>query len=157
MKNSEKILNRIRSVDWSTANQSTDFKDLEGATIFLKMYARFLLDNQQSSSYGVTPFASPIQVLGLTDIRVQQAIVDEIQLLIGKSPLAYDKVFVTRAFEWVALCDSGHPSTQGREAMFDPLIELAINRIPTMVRKGHWVVDESMYPISDWVGRYSRL
>ncbi len=38
--------------------------------------------------------------------------------------------------------------------MFDPLIELVINRVPAMVRKGHWVVDESMYPLPDWVNRY---
>lgn len=156
MTNSEKILNALRAVNWAAAPQPADHKDLEGATAYLQMYARFILENQQDLNQGLTPFASPLQVLGVQDVHIQQSIADEGQQLAGQSPLAYDKVFVMRALEWAALCEAGHPSTIGRETMFDPLIGLVINRVPAMVRKGHWVVDESMYPLPDWVNRYGK-
>lgn len=156
MTNSEKILNALRAVNWSAAPQPADQEDLEGATAYLQMYARFIMENQQDSNHGVTPFASPLQVLGVQDVHVQPSIAVEGQQLAGQSPLAYDKVFVMRALEWAALCESGHPSTAGRVAMFDPLVELVINRVPSMVRKGYWVVDASMYPLPDWVNRYGK-
>jgi len=157
MINSEKILTALRSVNWAAAPQPANHKDLEGAIAYLQMYARFILENQQDADQNLTPFASPLQVLRVQDVTVQQSIADEAQRLAQQSPLAYDKVFVMRALEWAALCESGHPSTLGRENMFDSLLGLVMNRVPAMIRKGYWVVDESMYPLPDWVNRYGQV
>lgn len=156
MTKTEKILNMLGSVNWAAAPQSAIDADLEGATAYLQMYAKFVLENQHDTSQSLTPFASPLQVLDVQDVYVQQSIADECQRLAGQSPLSYDKVFVMRALEWAALCESGHPSTVGRENMFDSLLGLVMNRVPAMIRKGNWVVDESMYPLPDWVNRYSK-
>lgn len=152
MTKTEQILNALRTVNWTAAPQSATQKDFEGATAFLRMYADFILENE--SNQNLIPFASPLKVLGTDDVHVQQSIVDECLLLTGQSPLAYDKVFAMRALEWAALIESGHSATRGRENLFDPLIELVVNRVPAMIRKDHWVVDESMYPLLDWVKRY---
>lgn len=156
MTKTEKIVNMLGSINWAVAPQSANDDDLEGATAYLQMYAKFVLENQQDTSQSFTPFASPLQVLGVQDVHVQQSIADECQRLVGQSPLSYDKVFVMRALEWAALCEAGHPSTIGRENMFDSLLGLVMNRVPAMIRKGNWVVDESMYPLPDWVNRYSK-
>jgi hypothetical protein len=155
MTKAEEILNSLRSVHWGAAPKSANREDLDGATTYLQMFARFILENQPDANRGWTPFASPLEVLLVEDVHVQQGVANECQRLTAQSPLVYDKVFVTRALEWAALCETGHPSTLGRENMFDPLIGLVINRVPAIIRKGHWVVDESMFPLQDWVNRYS--
>lgn len=157
MTKTEKILNMLGCVRWAAAPQAANDEDLAGATAYLQTYAKFILENQRDTSQSLTPFASPLQILGVQDVHVQQSIADECQRLAGQSPLSYDKVFVMRALEWAALCESGHPSTLGRENMFDSLLGLVINRVPMMIRKGDLVVDQSIYPLADWVKRYGMV
>jgi len=154
MNKTEEILRILKYVNWAAAPQSANREDLEGATAYLQMYAKFILENKTDMSQSMTPFASPFEVLGVQDVQVPQSIIDDCQRLAGQSPLAYDKVFVIRSLEWAALCDSGHPSTAGRESMFDPLIGLVVRRVSAMIRKGYWVVDEGMFPLLDWINRY---
>lgn len=156
MTKTEKILDLLRQVDWGAAPRSAKLEDLDGATAYLRMYAKIILENTEKSSQAITPFASPLQVLGVTDVHLQDSVVEECHRLTGESPLAYDKVFAMRALEWAALCESGHPSTYGREDMFDALLGLVVKRVPALIRKGNWVVDESIFPLVDWIHRYGR-
>ena len=152
----EKILEILRGINWTTEPQSADSEDFDGATSYLQMYARFIQKNQQEINQNFTPFSSPFKVLGLHELRVQKKVEDECQELAGQSIFAYDRVFCMRALEWATLCENKHPSTLGGGDMFDPLIRLVVNRIPTRIRQGYWVVDESMYPLLDWVSRYGK-
>jgi len=79
----------------------------------------------------------------------------ECESLTEQSTNAYDTVYAKHALEWAALCDLSHPATRDREGLFEPLLELIVNRIPAMVRKGYWVVDENMFPLLDWEARYA--
>jgi drug/metabolite transporter superfamily protein YnfA len=153
MSHIEKIMTRLRSVEWKIEAQRANPAALEGAGIYLRTFADFLREWHVDASAAM-PFASPCQILGVSKI-LPSAIEAEAEGLTERSSNSYDEIYVKHALEWAALCDASHPATHDHEDMFRPLLDLVVDRVPTGIRKGYWVVDENLFPLLNWIDRYT--
>jgi hypothetical protein len=153
----QKTIDELRTIDWNQVPQKAMPEDLEHALAYLRTFAKFIAEIHADSSSTVTAFASPIQLLGLSEDQLNAATMDECELIANRSSNAYEGIYMRHALEWAALCDSSHVATHGREHLFEPLIKLVAKRIPAIVRQGYWVVDENLFPLDDWVKRYTTM
>lgn len=151
----EKTISKLRAVQWSTGPQQATTESLECARTYLCLFANFVYECRVERSADITAFTSPARILGLDEAPLSQVIMAECESLAKQSSNAYDCMYAKRALQWAALCDLSHPATCGREDLFEPLLHLVANRIPAMVRKGYWVVDENMFPLLNWETRYA--
>lgn len=153
MSHLEKIMTRVRSVEWAVGPQKASPAALNGAGAYLRGFAAFLRE-WQTDALVAMPFENPRKILGVIE-PLPPAIAKEAESLAEQSPNAYDVIYVKQALEWAALCDASHPATRDRENMFDPLLELVVGRIPTGIRKGYWFVDENLFPLLNWLDCYA--
>ena len=153
MSHIEKIMARLRAVEWSSGPRQASESELEGASLYLRTFADFLRESQPSATPAM-PFTDPSKVVGRGEL-LSPTVAAEAEALVGSSTNALDSVYVKQALQWAALCEASHPATQGREDMFDPLLDLVINRVPTAIRKGYWMVDENSFPLMNWIDRYA--
>lgn len=153
MSHIEKILTKLRSVDWEVLPQPANSIALADASNYLRTFAIFLRECHADASAPM-PFASPYNVLGVNE-PLPPAIAAEMEILVGQSQNAYDGIYARHALEWAALCDASHPATKDHQDMFDPLLDLIAGRVPTGIRNGYWVVDENLFPLLNWLERYA--
>ena len=153
MSQTNKTMEKLRAVEWRIGPKPADSTVIDGASAYLQKFAAFLHEWQADTS-SVMPFVNPREVLGVGDL-LTPVIAAEAEELAGQSANAYDLIYVKQALEWAALCDASHPATRDHEDMFDWLLNLVASRVPTGVRKGYWVVDENLFPLANWLDRYT--
>ena len=153
MSHVEKIMARLRAVEWNSGPQRASESELNGAGLYLRTFADFLCELQPNGPPAM-PFADLSKVVGSVEL-LPRSIAGEAEALTSSSSNALDSVYVNQALQWAALCETSHPATRGREDMFDPLLNLVVSRVPTAIRKGYWIVDENAFPLMNWRDRYA--
>lgn len=156
MSHIEKTAALLRSIPWSDKPAPVTDKSLADAELYLRAFAKFVLECRADPSREPTLLASPCGVLSMKEAPLASALLAECAALAAQSRNAYDAVYARHALEWAALCDSDCPATRGREDLFEPLLRLVGSRVPALIRKGYWVVGENMFPMADWLTRYGK-
>ncbi|WP_256082160.1 hypothetical protein [Massilia sp. YIM B04103] len=157
MKHIEEMIAKLEAVDWIESPRQATNNELAYAGAYLHLFANYVNANKTSLPESVHPFSSPLKVIGIERSLLNSEILERCERLVSQSSNAYDGVYAKNALEWAALCDAQHPASNGRESLFNPLVELVVSRVPAIIRQGNWVVGENIFPLQNWVDRYSKV